>query len=252
MKNDSTGKVLFVAVTLCVVCSVLVSAAAVGLRGRQEKNARQFKQYNVLIAAGLAEPGQKVDIDKLFEQIQVELVDLATGKVVATGAEAAAYDAVAEAKKPASCVTIPPKLDSAGIKHRAKRAVVYKHVVDGKLVSYVLPIYGKGLWSTMYGFLAVAADRTTIKGIVYYEQGETPGLGGEVENPRWRAQFPGKKLFDASGNYDFRVLKGVGHAKTEHEADGLSGATMTTRGVDGMIRYWLGPHGLGPYFGHGT
>ena len=93
----------------------------------------------------------------------------------------------------------------------------------------------------MYGFIALGADLNTIKGFGYYSQGETPGLGGEVDNPKWKAQWVGKKLFDASGAVIFKVAKAVGSG--ENQVDGLSGATITAVGVSTSMTYWFGEHG---------
>ena len=87
-------------------------------------------------------------------------------------------------------------------------------------------MYGRGLWSTMYGFVSVAPDANTIKGITYYDQGETAGLGGEIANPRWQAQFVDKKLFDEQGNQKFKIYKGSSAADKEHGVDGLSGCNF--------------------------
>ena len=124
----------------------------------------------------------------------------------------------------------------------------------------ILPIYGKGLWSTLYGFIAVDADGQTIRGITFYEHGETPGLGGEVENPAWKALWPGKSAFSAEeikgSSLDhlptpiIQVAKGQVTSETvqaEHKVDGLSGATITSNGVTALVRYWLGPDGFGSY-----
>ena len=113
----------------------------------------------------------------------------------------------------------------------------------------ILPVHGKGLWSTLYGYLALDSDLTTINGFAFYEHGETPGLGGEVDNPRWKAQWIGKKAFDQEGNIKIKVLKGKVNPKSsdlQHEIDGLAGATITARGVDSLLRYWLGESGFKP------
>jgi Na+-transporting NADH:ubiquinone oxidoreductase subunit C len=114
----------------------------------------------------------------------------------------------------------------------------------------VLPIYGKGLWSTLYGFLALDANANTVRGITFYEHAETPGLGGEVENPGWKAQWNGKNVFDDQGEVALEVIKGAvpgNSPQADHQIDGLSGATITGRGVSNLVRYWLGADGFGPY-----
>jgi Na+-transporting NADH:ubiquinone oxidoreductase subunit C len=138
--------------------------------------------------------------------------------------------------------------DIANIRKRPKYIFVYKVVENDKLQSIILPIYGYGLWSTLYGFVSLESDMQTIQGITYYEHAETPGLGGEVDNARWKGLWPGKKAFDDAGNVAISVLKGrvdPKNPKAKHQVDGLSGATITTRGVHNMLNYWLSDKGYG-------
>ena len=171
-------------------------------------------------------------------------MDLATGDYVDGITN---FDAKAAAKDPAQSIQIAQADDRANIKVRAKYAEVYL-VKDenGKVVQAVLPMYGNGLWSIMYGLVAVQSDANTINGITYYEQGETAGLGGEIANPVWQKHFVGKKLFDEQGNVALTVGKGAS-ANKEHGIDGLSGATLTSKGVDGSFKYWFGQNGFGPF-----
>ena len=128
--------------------------------------------------------------------------------------------------------------------------MVYLLKKDGKLQRLILPIYGKGLWSTMYGLIALDSDFNTIESFGFYEHAETPGLGGEVDNPTWKAGWVGKKAFDNGGPPVIRVIKGKVNTKApgaSHEVDGISGATLTCNGVTNTVDFWLGPNGFGPY-----
>ncbi|MDR1351193.1 MAG: NADH:ubiquinone reductase (Na(+)-transporting) subunit C, partial [Zoogloeaceae bacterium] len=120
----------------------------------------------------------------------------------------------------------------------------------GALEALILPIRGYGLWSTLYGFLALKPDLNTVIGLGFYQHGETPGLGGEVDNPKWKSLWPGKTLFDADGKPNIQIIKG-GVDKTNpaagHQVDALAGATLTTNGVDHLLHFWLGEQGFGPY-----
>lgn len=101
---------------------------------------------------------------------------------------------------------------------------------------YAFPISGKGLWSMLYGYLSLDGNLQTIAGISFYKHGETPGLGAEIEKSWFQTQFAGKKLYDASGNpTEFAVAK-PGSALTESSVDGISGATLTGKGVQALIR----------------
>jgi Na+-transporting NADH:ubiquinone oxidoreductase subunit C len=108
-------------------------------------------------------------------------------------------------------------------------------------------VYGKGLWSTLYGFLSVEADKATVRGITFYKHAETPGLGGEVDNANWKQLWHGKQAFDSDGAVALGVIKGKAPAEDPHAVDGLSGATITSNGVDDMVKYWLGPEGFGKF-----
>ncbi|MFW5500952.1 MULTISPECIES: Na(+)-translocating NADH-quinone reductase subunit C [unclassified Maridesulfovibrio] len=246
MSNDSTKKVFTVAFSLCLVCSLLVSTAAVGLKSIQEDNKVKERKENILKAAGIY--NEDVSVDELYKQIVPKVVDLATGEYVET--DAAAYDQRKAAKDPASSVAIPSEKDLAGIGHRAKYASVYLLMDGNKLKRVVLPLHGKGLWSTMYGFIALAPDFNTVKNFGFYEHAETPGLGGEVDNPNWKILWVDKKVYSESGDPVLDVIKGAVSAedpKAQYKVDGLAGATLTANGVENLVRYWLGEGGFAPY-----
>jgi Na+-transporting NADH:ubiquinone oxidoreductase subunit C len=237
-----------VALLLCVVCSVLVSGAAVMLKPTQDANKLLDKRRNILTAAGLAdEPGT---VDELFERIQARIVDLDTGEY-RDDIDVDTYDFIAAAADPQMGVAIPGDQDRAGIKRRARNVPVYLVEKKGRVDKVILPIYGKGLWSTLYGFVALDRDDlNTIRSLLYYQHGETPGLGGEVDNPSWKALWNGKKAFGEDGSVQIQVVRGAvdpAAPGSEYKVDGLSGATITSRGVHDMLRYWLGANGYGKY-----
>lgn len=126
---------------------------------------------------------------------------------------------------------------------------VYEVRQAGELDMVVLPVEGKGLWSTLYGFLALDSDTTTVEGIAFYQHGETPGLGGEIENPAWTALWKGRKAYDSSWEPVIEVIKGKAGPPGEdpHRVDGISGATLTGNGVTDLMRRWLSPDGYGDY-----
>ena len=113
----------------------------------------------------------------------------------------------------------------------------------------ILQVWGQGLWSTMYGYLALSNDGVTIEGLTFYTHGETPGLGGEVDNPRWKALWPGRKAFDDQGEPAIEVVKGSPGPPSEapHKVDALSGATITSNGVQYLLNFWLSDAAYGPY-----
>lgn len=247
--NDTIKKTLTVALTLCVVCSVLVSGAAVLLRPMQQANVLEDRKRNILAAASMLQPG--VGINEQFEAITPKVVDLETGQFT-DAVDPLVFDDRRAARDPQYSVQLSSEDDIANIRQRSKYMVVYL-VLDANdnIETLILPVSGYGLWSTMYGFLALEPDFNTVAGLGFAEHGETPGLGGEIDNPAWQAGWEGKKLFDPdSGELRFTVIKGQvddSHPEALHRVDGLSGATLTARGVNGMIRFWVGDNGFGPF-----
>ena len=121
-------------------------------------------------------------------------------------------------------------------------------VLDGSRIEQViLPIEGAGLWSTMYGYLAVENDGNTVRGLRFYSHAETPGLGDQVDKPAWREQWQGKKLYGPDGEPQIEVVKGPAPEDSDYQIDGLAGATLTGRGVSVFVRHWVGEEGYGPY-----
>ncbi|NLE61629.1 MAG: NADH:ubiquinone reductase (Na(+)-transporting) subunit C, partial [Planctomycetes bacterium] len=176
------------------------------------------------------------------------VVDLATGEPL-SDVDPASIDPRKEARDPSTSTEIASEDDLAGIKRRADRQAIYLYRKDGRIERIILPVYGKGLWSTMYGYLALSPDAKTIERLAFYEHAETPGLGGEIDNPRWKAQWVGKKAFDDQGEPRIEVIKGVvdsSSPQADYQVDGISGATITGRGVMNLVRYWLGEQGYGP------
>ena len=263
MSNDTTSKTLLVAFVLCIVCSIVVATAAVVLKPLQIENKLLDKKQNILKAAGLYQEGiDKDKVDELFKNIEIKIVDVETGAYL-TAAQAdesweksilenpESYDQRKAAKTLGQFNVVPSAEDTASIKYQAKYATIYLAKNDlGEVESIILPVHGYGLWSTLYGFLALKTDANSIVGMGFYEHAETPGLGGEVDNPKWKSIWPGKQAFDADGNVAVSVIKGNVNPNSPnkiHQVDGLAGATLTGRGVHNLIRYWLGENGFGPY-----
>ena len=227
---------------LCLVCSLAVSATAVKLKPQQDINKELDISKQVVQVAGLVAPGEDVTperVQELLTHVTPRLVDRRTGEFVE--GDAKAYDPKKAAKDLAASVEIP------SVRRLPDVLRVFDVTMPGK-ECVVLPIHGYGLWTTLYGFIALKKDASEVVGITYYEHGETPGLGGEVDNPAWKAQFPGKRPLTADGKVQLTVKK-AGQAATgsDHQIDGLSGATITTVGVDKMLHLWLGENGYGKF-----
>lgn len=247
--RDSLRHTVLVALGVSVVCSVFVSAAATVLKPAQARNKLLDEKRNILAAAGMLEPGATAaQVEAAFAQFDPRIVDLASGEFVE--GDALAYDYRAARKDVDQSRALSSDEDLAGIKRLPERMVVYLlPASDGSIGRVVLPVWGYGLWSTMWGFLALESDLNTVVGLGFYEHGETPGLGGEIDNPKWKALWPGKQVYDASGQPAIDVTKNPGEPgsdRAKHTIDALSGATITSNGVENMIRFWLGPNGYGP------
>ena len=136
--------------------------------------------------------------------------------------------------------------DIASIKRQAKIAKVYLVENGGQIDKIILPIHGYGLWSTLYGFMALEGDGNTVAGLGFYEHAETPGLGGEVDNPSWKKQWAGKRVYK-DGRVAIRLVKGGADRTDAYGVDALSGATITSRGVDNLVKFWLSDTGFKPF-----
>jgi Na+-transporting NADH:ubiquinone oxidoreductase subunit C len=245
--NDSIKKTLIVAFSLCIVCSVIVSTAAVVLKPAQEANKTLDRKRNILAAAGMLQEGMSVE--EQFTQVSARVVDLRTGHY-AEEIDPNEYDQRKAAKDPQRSDQLSAEEDLANISRREHYAVVY--VVEGaggEVDKIILPVRGYGLWSTLYGYIALEADANTVAGLGFYEHAETPGLGGEVDNPRWKAFWPGKRVYK-DGEVEIGLIKGnvdPGSANAPWQIDGLAGATLTANGVTNLVQFWLGENGFQPF-----
>ena len=240
---DSVPKTIFVATALCLVASMIVSAAAVSLRPQQEINALKDKQSNILQVAGLFDPTQ--DVAEAFKAFEPHVLELETGTFT-DQFDAQTFDDRAAADDPATSVALVD--DPAGIGRQGHFVTVYLLRDDaGEIDKVILPIHGYGLWSTLYGFIALEENGNDIFGLQFYDHAETPGLGAEVDNPRWRAQWSGARLRDDTGTLQITVAKTAPAAGDEYHIDALAGATLTSVGVDNLIKFWMSEDGYEPF-----
>lgn len=241
---DSPAKTLAITFAVCLACSILVSTATVLLRPRQiahlERERNQYLLDILSSAPGIAEIVGDLDVAK----VEAHVVDLESGAYVEE-MDARTYDQRKAAADPQQSIALPPQRDGAGLGRRARWATVYL-VREGKRIRLlILPVSGEGYVSTLYGYLALDGDTNTIRALSFYEQGETAGLGAQIQDPQWQARWRGKKIRDESGQIRIRVASA--QAQSEYEVDGISGATMTGAGVTKLVRFWLGADGFGPF-----
>ncbi|MBT41848.1 MAG: Na(+)-translocating NADH-quinone reductase subunit C [Idiomarina sp.] len=242
-KNESLGKTIGVVLALCLVCSILVAGSAVALKPMQEKNAALAMQRNILNAAGIL--GSEANIQSVYkERIKALVVSLEDYEVV-EGEDPEKFDNRKAAGDPETSTRLDKSEDIAGLGTMETMTEVYL-VMDenGNRNGAVLHIRGQGLWGTMYGLISLEDDMSTVRGVHFYEHSETPGLGGEITNPAWVKTWEGKELYGDDGKVKFDLVKGG--ASNEHEVDALSGATLTSNGVDATIDFWMSEKAYGP------
>ena len=229
---------LIIPLVACIACAIIVSVTAVSVRPEQNLNIENEKKIKILAAAGI----ETDKVDEEFSRIKTVFVDFETDKLVTIDP---AYDHIKAASNPNLSTVIPKADDIAVLKRRENIGTIYVWVDEKNAIEkLVLPIRGYGLWGTLYGYLSLDSDLNTVRGIEYYDHKETPGLGGEVDNPNWKSDWYGKRIYNDDGRVALYVTKGA--SSTDYEIDGISGATLTTNGVSNMIKYWLGDNGYGP------
>lgn len=250
--KESTARTFLVVFVLCLVCSIFVAGITVSLLGIQDKAKALDKQENIVRVSGLKFiEGKDSAADIYQKSIDSKFVSLKDKKVLSKSEteellknqkvkKVFDFDYVSASK--AGNYSHKIGNDVAGIRFRSDVMPVFVARSNGKVVSYILPFYGQGLWSTLYGYLAVTPDGTKVVGINFYEHGETPGLGGEISNPVWDAKWQGKDLYN--GSAILHVVKGDASKSTE--IDGISGATLTGNGVTNCLAYWLSDDAYGP------
>lgn len=255
MSSDSTKKTIMVALGVCLVCSILVSSAAVSLSSIQAENKQVDKIKNILAAGGIDYTNK--DPQQIYEdRIKPVTVELESGEIINPEEKSDLlkpenFDINKVSNDPELGESIPSSEDIADIKRKPSYMIIYEVMdADENIEKYIFPVHGKGLWSTLYGFISLDSQLKKVEGITFYQHGETPGLGGEVDNPVWKNSWKGKIAFNDKGDYIIDVIKGkVDPSSSEayRQVDGLSGSTLTTRGVDNLLKYWLGENGYRPF-----
>jgi Na+-transporting NADH:ubiquinone oxidoreductase subunit C len=270
MYRDSITNTFVVSIVLCLVCSLLVASVATGLRSRQQGNLELFRKSKVLEVAGISANEIKSGggvLEMFNKRIESRVIDLSTGRdaieETKTSMKKAGKDLgddvlgkydqtwAAKSKNTVVAEQLPrnKKEDPAGLKWREKYSHVYLlRSPDGKSIEkYIFPIRGNGLWGVMMGFISLKPDLQTVDGLTYFSHKETPGLGGEVDRPSWKALWKGKLVFSETGEVALQVIKGPAASDSQFDIDGLSGATITSNGVTDMIKYWMGEKAFGNF-----
>jgi Na+-transporting NADH:ubiquinone oxidoreductase subunit C len=245
--KDSTTRALAVAIAVAFICGLLVSVVAVSLRPIHKANieAERIAQLELVLAA-LSDIGRAQSI----ESLEARVVELATGRFD-DSLDPVTFDADLAASRAASSAAIPADLDLAGLKRRALHAPVYLVRSDsGRVDLIILPLSGRGYQSTLRAWLVLDGDTQTVRALKFYQHGETPGVGARIEEPEWEAQWRDLRAYDDAGVLRIGVRSqaaGAYNEDAEYQVDGISGATRTTQGVDGMLRFWLGEFGFAKF-----
>ena len=223
-KPYSIGFILIIT----AVFGLLLALAASALQERQQFNAEVNVKRNILVAVGLLERDAEVElaeIDAIYqESVQSFAVD--PDGMIVEGVSGESLDLEVVLQNP----------DTS--QHRYPVFMVAE--ASGPPSAYAIPVFGKGLWSTLYGYLALEADLETVKGMTFYAHKETPGLGAEIETAWFQDNFVGKKIYDAGELRTIQVVKGLVEDRIaaddrEYYVDGISGATVTGRGVSNLL-----------------
>ena len=243
MNKDSALNIAFVGIGLCLLCSAIISLIAIQLRSVQNENVVKDMHKKIVSSAGLQlEYGS---VENAMMNIKTIVVDLDQGKIVDINPDS--YELSKELREEGKYKFLSAEDDIASIKKREKYSKVFIEYKDDKINTLILPVRGYGLWGILYGYLAIKSDFNTVAGLEFYEHKETPGLGAEIDNPKWKALWKGKKIYQENGEVSLKVIKGNVLASSDninYEVDGLSGATLTCNGVTNLIAYWMGSDGF--------
>jgi len=249
--NESITKTIGVAFCVCLICSLVVSFSAVSLRDLQNENKLNDKRIKILQAADIYNPDE--EIKDQFLKLETKFVNFETGKLMDTYMDFSLeeYDPILATRDSNLSSKVPTSEDIAVIKNRENIGKIFiLRNDDYSINKLILPIRGYGLWGTLYGYISIENDFNTIAGIEFYDHKETPGLGAEVDNPKWKNLWAGKEIYQ-NGEVSLSVIKGKvdnNDKDAQYEIDGLSGATITSRGVTNMIAYWFGESGYSKLF----
>ncbi|MDH3220097.1 MAG: Na+-translocating NADH-quinone reductase subunit C [Gammaproteobacteria bacterium] len=243
--RDGTARALGVTLAVAFVCALLVSVVAVSLRPVQQANVKA-ERVNQLVREALSGIAPMVKT----ENLEAHVVELASGQFD-DGIDPATFDAEIAASNPDTSVEIPREFDLARLRRRALHAPVYLlRGSDNAIHTIILPVSGRGYQSILRAWLLLDGAASKVRALRIYEQSDTPGVGSRIEDPDWQAQWRDRPIYDDAGVLRIGV-RTRGGAETDEYAkylvDGISGATRTARGVDGMVRFWLGDFGFGPF-----
>lgn len=224
--RQSNLYIIIYSALLTVACGGLLAFASISLKDRQDANVALEQKGNILSTVTTLPEG--TDVQQFYnKRIRGFVVD-ARGEVV-PNLEPSKVVVAAEYKKKPDQRVLP----------------VYEFVSEtdpNKVEAVVVPVYGYGLWNNIWGFVALESDFNTVRGIKFSHVGETPGLGARIETAEIQDRYKGKKIFD-QGNVLVSIImmkgEGMNYADEHHKVDGMSGATLTAKGVNNMLQEYF-------------
>ncbi len=217
MKLDvnSNGYTFIFAAVLVILVAAMLSIAATSLKTKQDMNVEMEKKQNILMSLGMTVT--RDEAEELYGSIIQEEIVLLNGVPQEGGVGAFEIDMAEELKKGVSERNLP----------------LYVASFEGT-TSYIVPLRGKGLWGPIWGYVALEADLSTVKGATFGHKTETPGLGAEISTPIFQDQFAQKRIMEDGKFVSIEVRKG--DANGDHQVNGISGGTITSVGVDDMLK----------------
>jgi NADH:ubiquinone oxidoreductase, Na(+)-translocating, C subunit len=217
MNKESNSYTLIYASVMVILVAFILAFTSQALRPQQSKNEAVDKMRQILSAINIESTNSNADAqynkyitDQFLVNIKGERVE----------GDAFSTELVDELRKPAGQRQYP----------------VFVAQIDGKPV-YILSLRGAGLWGPLWGYIALEDDKNTIYGAGFGHQGETPGLGAEIDKQPFSKQFIGKKIFNPQGRFtSVAIVKPGQAAQGQDYVDGISGGTITSQGVDAMLK----------------
>lgn len=253
--KDSPIKALIVVLAVSLACSILVSTASISLKPIQLLNQKVERSRHIVALTGLVPAQKKLTDEEILQaeaQLDIRVINIGTGEFD-DSIDPEQFDGRAAVNNPDLSVAIPVADDLARLGRRPQHAVIYLVWENEELKRVILPVYGQGMWSTLYGYLALEPDFNTIAAVTFYEQGETAGLGDQITRPDWQAKWQGRQLFNNQGEVQFRVAAGSvaeSSAAARYQVDAMSGATVTGDSVTRLVQYWFGANGYWAFLNH--
>jgi Na+-transporting NADH:ubiquinone oxidoreductase subunit C len=251
LDNNSPQKAIIVVAMVALITSTLVSSAVVFLRPIKLNNQLLEKSRNVMKLTGLLTDGEIPTDDQmlsLFRSLDARILDMDTAGF-SDEHDPDTFDQRRAVNNPELGVDILPANDLANLGRRSRFVTTYLVWENDKVKRIILPVRGAGMWSMLYGFVALESDFNTIAAATFFEHAETPGLGDQITRPDWLAQWRGRQIYGDSDSPRFAVSNGnvaENSILARTQVDGLTGASITGNAVTNLIQYWFGMHGYQP------